>query len=624
MINQMNKDDHKICFISCTNNEKYEKECLLYINQLIIPMGYSVDILTVHDAKSMAAGYNEGMNASDAKYKVYLHQDVFIRNKNFISDILSIFEEESIGLIGMVGAKELSTDGVMWNAGRCGNFQLRSKKGEHEEGSIRKIKGKYEDVVCVDGLLMATQYDIKWREDLFKNWDFYDISQCGEFIKEGFRVVTAGQMPYSWVFHDCGLQKMENYETNRKIFLDNYSDVFKINRNKIRVIEPFSKEINISDICWGLIQNGYEAIIQETGITHSGREKHEADLMSYLIRRQHADCAFTYDFSPYVSSACMENHIKYIVWTYDTPLEALCDENVNNECNYFFCFDKVQYNELKNQKRLKHVFYMPLAANVTRIGIMVISKKEEKKYKCNVSFIGQLYSKNIYEDCEKVAAPKTKKEYDSIISNAYGIWDGKDRVQNSLSEESMEDLMKISNDFYNPRFYIDRRMIFESRLLSQRIAYLERIEMLRRLNKFGVRFYTNEENLSISGINPLPPLDYERELGKAYYLSKININMTLHTITSGIPLRVFDIMGSGGFMLTNYQPEIEELFTPGKDIAVYHNLDEMEEMVRYYLDHDKERIRIAMNGYKRVRDNYSFDKRIKAIMEMAGPIEHRE
>ena len=36
----------------------------------------------------MTSGYNNAMKKTDAKYKVYLHQDVFILNHNFLMDIL--------------------------------------------------------------------------------------------------------------------------------------------------------------------------------------------------------------------------------------------------------------------------------------------------------------------------------------------------------------------------------------------------------------------------------------------------------------------------------------------------------------------------------------------------------
>ena len=80
-------DQNKICFIMCTNNTQYAEEAIYYINNLNVPRGYSIDVLTVGGADSMTAGYNEAMKTSDAKYKVYMHQDVMIIEKYFIQII---------------------------------------------------------------------------------------------------------------------------------------------------------------------------------------------------------------------------------------------------------------------------------------------------------------------------------------------------------------------------------------------------------------------------------------------------------------------------------------------------------------------------------------------------------
>ena len=109
-------------------------------------------------------------------------------------------------------------------------------------------------------------------------------------------------------------------------------------------------------------------------------------------------------------------------------------------------------------------------------------------------------------------------------------------------------------------------------------------------------------------------------LPKAYYLSKINMNLTLHTITQGLPLRIFDIMGVGGFVLSNYQPAIDDLFEIGKEIEVYHDLDEMEDKVRFYLSHDSSRQLIAINGYKAVKENYDNTVLIRKMLEIASAI----
>lgn len=85
-------DKHKICFIICTNSEQQLQECMMYLSLLYVPEGYQTDIITVTDASSMATGYNEAMRASDAKYKIYLHQDTFIVEPYFLDYLLKLFK----------------------------------------------------------------------------------------------------------------------------------------------------------------------------------------------------------------------------------------------------------------------------------------------------------------------------------------------------------------------------------------------------------------------------------------------------------------------------------------------------------------------------------------------------
>lgn len=79
-------------------------------------------MIAIRDASSMASGYNIGMERTDAKYKIYMHQDVLIINKDFISQLLQIFQSDSqIGMIGMIGTKTLSESAIAvtdWNVGK--------------------------------------------------------------------------------------------------------------------------------------------------------------------------------------------------------------------------------------------------------------------------------------------------------------------------------------------------------------------------------------------------------------------------------------------------------------------------------------------------------------------------
>ena len=45
------------------------------------------------------------------------------------------------------------------------------------------------EVEAVDGLMIATQVDVPWQEQLFDGWHFYDISMCKDLQRQGCKVV---------------------------------------------------------------------------------------------------------------------------------------------------------------------------------------------------------------------------------------------------------------------------------------------------------------------------------------------------------------------------------------------------------------------------------------------------
>lgn len=212
----------EICFIICTNNRTYAEECIYYINQLTVPEGCRIDILTVEKAHSLTSGYNEAMQYSHAKYKVYLHHDTFIIYPDFIKECLNLFRENpQIGMIGNIGVKAMPASGVMWDADRYGMlYEQHIYETELLANDIPPGLA-YLEVDAIDGFLMVTQYDIPWREDLFTKWDFYDCSQSMEFIRNGYKVAVPA-MKKPWCVHDCGFINLKDYDEEREKFVKEY------------------------------------------------------------------------------------------------------------------------------------------------------------------------------------------------------------------------------------------------------------------------------------------------------------------------------------------------------------------------------------------------------------------
>lgn len=216
-------DDKKVVFIICVNNELYFKECVYYINRLVLPEGYSTDIIAIRGADSMCAAYNAGMHSSDAKYKIYLHQDVMIRESHFLENIIALFLKKDVGLIGMIGGNQMPKTGVTYRAWDVGMVDCRDPEmAYYLAGSKEGVKADT-FVEAVDGLLIATQYDISWREDLFKHFDFYDVSQSFEMRKAGYKILVPYQKS-PWVIHDSSFAKLTYYDEARKICLREYPE----------------------------------------------------------------------------------------------------------------------------------------------------------------------------------------------------------------------------------------------------------------------------------------------------------------------------------------------------------------------------------------------------------------
>jgi hypothetical protein len=214
--------EHTFLFVTCVNDEGLYETCVKHIAKLLTPLHSSIQLFPIRGAKSMTAGYNFALS-HPAKYKIYLHQDTFILNRNFLNNILHLFQAHArLGLIGMIGCKRLPSSGIWWE-----DKNVIGKVLSYQNDTYHLIKKKesdapFEQVETVDGLLMATQYDLRWREDLFTGFHFYDTSQSTEFMQHGYLVGVPKQIE-PWCLHfDITDYDNEEYQVQQTIFRDHY------------------------------------------------------------------------------------------------------------------------------------------------------------------------------------------------------------------------------------------------------------------------------------------------------------------------------------------------------------------------------------------------------------------
>ena len=126
--------------------------------------------------------------------------------------------------------------------------------------------------------------------------------------------------------------------------------------------------------------------------------------------------------------------------------------------------------------------------------------------------------------------------------------------------------------------------------------------------------YTDSNSTELIRVNNIGSVDYHQDMPKVFHQSKINLNFTIRNIRSGIPLRVWDVLGAGGFLLTNFQAEIPQYFENGKDLVYFESIADMSRKADYYIIHEDERMQIAQNGYEKVKKYHSYESRLKQII----------
>lgn len=343
------------------------------------------------------------------------------------------------------------------------------------------------------------------------------------------------------------------------------------------------------------------------------------------IRGTHYDMVFTVNYFPLISNVCERTGVKYVSWTCDNPLISMYHESVFHDCNYIFTFDKTNYLEFR-EMGVKHIWYLPLAVDTERMDALlgvpeevgrwkVAQDPEMQKYRGDVAFVGSLYERNSYDKIKNRLPEYLRGYFDAVMEAQLNI-SGANIVEPMLTTNILEQLQEYFQLEKSEGSFSDLGLIFQTTVLGFKIAEIERRRALIELSKhYRVNVYSNSDVSDLLRIQYCGSVDYWSEMPKVFRMSKINLNFTIPNIKSGIPLRIWDVLGCGGFLLTNYQAEIPYYFKEGEDLVCFDGLEDLCEKVGYYLEHEEERKRIAWNGYRKVREKHSYIERIRTILD---------
>lgn len=344
-----------------------------------------------------------------------------------------------------------------------------------------------------------------------------------------------------------------------------------------------------------------------------------------LLRNQlcqvHYDMVFTVNYFAVISNICQELGIKYVSWTCDNPLISMYHRSVFNDCNYIFTFDKTNYLEFKAMG-VRHIWYLPLAVDTERVDAVIdgrieVAGMDKWAYTGDVAFVGSLYERNSYDKLKDKLPEYLQGYFDAVMEAQLNI-SGANIIEPMLTTDILERLQQYFKlEKSSEESFSDLGLIFQTTVLGFKIAEVQRRRALIELSKhFQVNVYSNSDVSELVRVRYMGSVDYWSEMPKVFRESKINLNFTIPNIKSGIPLRVWDVLGSKGFLLTNYQAEIPYYFEEGKDLVCFDGVEDLREKVAYYLKHEDERMQIAENGYKKVKEYHTYVHRVSEMLRI--------
>lgn len=373
-------------------------------------------------------------------------------------------------------------------------------------------------------------------------------------------------------------------------------------------------------------------------INHLRDEAFEKKL-SAMLQQTPYHFVFSVNYFSTIARVCHNCGVRYASWNVDTPLISMQTPTVYYPENRIFTFDHAEAAEFQ-AKGVQSIFYLPLAGQPNRRNLQSAPAMEPdcpattpnrsaseaaaaSPQQLPVSFVGSLYEKNRFDELTAILPDYFCGYLDAALEAQQHISGGNimtemipdsvfERIKPYLkaetgyeeyfdaSETSKDDLIKLQ---------------FNTRVLCHKAAAVTRIRILNQLAlQYPVHLFTTSDTSPLIRVRTHPPVDYRTEAPQIFADSKINLNITSPHIPTGVPLRVWDVLSSGGFLLTDDRQDLGGLLQNGRDLVIYHDLPDLLQKVEYYLTHEEERKEIARNGYRQIQQTHNYTNRIQEML----------
>ena len=371
----------------------------------------------------------------------------------------------------------------------------------------------------------------------------------------------------------------------------------------------------------------FEVVWYDKPCRHYTRDLELAADMIPFIHQNGIEAVISFNYFPIISMICDTCKIPYYAWVYDCPHFTLYAKHIMLPCNHIGIFDRDMVKRLR-EHGVQTVYHVPLSVDTAYFADMIrkTPKRLKDPYCSDISFVGSLYTdEHNYYDL--LLTDRERDVADEWIRRQSFCYD-RDLLREAVAAgelplEQIHKRMEENGSMLGEDYCADPSEILLASVLEKKVTVEERRILLHQIaERFGTQYRFALYSASDLAGYPLLQkyhkgvVDYHMQMPLVFAQSRINLNISLRSIHSGIPLRVLDIMACGGFVLTNRQPEIDEFFKENAEYVCYDSAEECMDKIDHYLRYEDKRKCIAQAGQKAVRERFGYRQGLTGLFEL--------
>jgi len=365
----------------------------------------------------------------------------------------------------------------------------------------------------------------------------------------------------------------------------------------------------------GLFVDDVAECLQQSGMAvytwDVGRQSEAA--LNATAERVQPDFVFAINYTNGLAEACSRLEIPLVVWEIDPTTDGLLPVGCPTDNVRIHTYRGANVGRFE-AAGFRHVRYTPLASNTAKRQ----PGAEEQRTGPQVCFVGAsmvdqaMHFRNLFlktwseaHATNPSASAQGARLLDGIL--AQQRIRPREYVVPGLMQRHMGDFVAA----------VEGALPHDPVALVGEMAAAERrLNVAAKLGGEGLHVWGDPgwKAVESHGVTFCGFAGHRRELTDIYRQGQIHIDINRLYQLDIVPMRVFDILACGGFLIAEYSPALAELFDIGTEIEVWQSVDELVDKVRYYKEHPEEAHLIAQRGYRAVCERHTIAGRVLEML----------